>query len=650
MKNDNSRSRFQALLASIFDLRPGDPANSRMLAAVVLIHGTVAIVGILLAECFLPSGAIRTTVIIGVSAAILIASAMTLLFLRQRDRIEASHQSELRASEERLKIAMQSVRMGTWDWDIASDKVAWSEEVESIFGLEQGEFAGTFDAYMALLPAEEQRKVQGVINNALDSGGREFHVIHSIHTRDNKTHWLEGRGIIERDANQTPTHIIGTVIDITERIHSDAERAVLLGRMEKRNVHLGTAARVSKFCNSILDPVELIQQAVTLITEGFELYYVGLFLVKEEKAMLQAGYGEAGRRMVEEGYFLPLDERSMIGWSILHGKARIAQRASNDEVRHRNPHLPATRSEMALPLISRERVIGALTFQSIMEDAFNESDIAILQTMSDQIAIAIENARLFSDLQKELEQRKQAEQEREALIRELEAKNAELERFTYTVSHDLKSPLITIRGFLGHLLDDARKGETARMEDDAKRISDATNRMQRLLDELLELSRVGRLVRPPEDIPFEQIVREALSLVEGRIAARNIEVRVEAGMPHVRVDRARLVEALQNLLDNAAKFMGDQPNPLIEIGHVEKEGGQTVFFVRDNGMGIDPKFHAKIFGLFDKLSPSSDGTGVGLALVKRIVEVHGGRIWIESDPGKGATFYFSLPIVKTRQG
>ncbi|WP_373500333.1 ATP-binding protein [Desulfococcus sp.] len=234
------------------------------------------------------------------------------------------------------------------------------------------------------------------------------------------------------------------------------------------------------------------------------------------------------------------------------------------------------------------------------------------------------------------------EGEREALIEALEVKNAELERFTYTVSHDLKSPLITIQGFLGFLEKDALGGDMARVKEDCSRIRGAAHRMQELLNDLLELSRIGRLINPPERIPFEEIAREAKEMVSGRMAEKNIRVEIAGNLPIVCADRQRLREALENLLDNAGKYMGTQPAPRIEIGCRQTDDG-PVFFVRDNGMGIDPPYHSKVFGLFEKLDPSAEGAGVGLAIVKRIVEVHGGRVWVESKgAGHGSSFCFTL--------
>jgi PAS domain S-box-containing protein len=239
--------------------------------------------------------------------------------------------------------------------------------------------------------------------------------------------------------------------------------------------------------------------------------------------------------------------------------------------------------------------------------------------------------------------RKKVEAEREALIRELEAKNAELERFAYTVSHDLKSPLITIRGFLSFVEQDAESGNLERVRADLGRIRDAVDKMQRLLSELLELSRIGRVVNPPQTIAFGGLAQDALALVAGRLRQRGVGVAVAEGLPTVWGDRARLVEVMQNLVDNAAKFMGDQRHPRVEIG-MREQAGERVFFVRDNGIGIDPRFRDRVFGLFEKLDPDSEGSGVGLALIKRIVDQHHGRVWVESEgKGKGTTVCFTLP-------
>jgi PAS domain S-box-containing protein len=244
----------------------------------------------------------------------------------------------------------------------------------------------------------------------------------------------------------------------------------------------------------------------------------------------------------------------------------------------------------------------------------------------------------------DITERIQAEAERGELIAELETRNAELERFTYTVSHDLKSPLITIGGFLGYLEEDATAGNTEKLRNDIQRINGATNKMKSLLDELLELSRIGRLMNSPENTPFEEIVHDALERLEGQLRKNNVTVEVSSELPVVYGDRARLVEVVQNLVDNSAKFMGDQAQPQIEIG-ADKQYEEYVFFVKDNGIGIDPQYHDKIFELFDKLEPNSEGTGIGLALVKRIINVHEGEIWVESQGnGSGATFYFTLPL------
>ncbi|MBL8250608.1 MAG: PAS domain S-box protein [Candidatus Competibacter sp.] len=226
---------------------------------------------------------------------------------------------------------------------------------------------------------------------------------------------------------------------------------------------------------------------------------------------------------------------------------------------------------------------------------------------------------------------------------ELQEKNAELERFIYLVSHDLKSPLVTIKAFLGYLEQDLQRADAARIAQDMAYMRSAADRMGQLLEELLDLSRVGRVARPPVRVGFQELVEEALRLTAGGIAERGVTVRLLEAPLVLVGDRARLLEIWQNLIENAVKYMGEQTAPDLEIG-AERRSWEWVFYVRDNGMGIEPRYHEKVFGLFEKLDPKSEGTGLGLALVKRIVELYRGQIWLESaGAGRGTCVRFTLP-------
>nr|WP_319376510.1 ATP-binding protein [uncultured Methanoregula sp.] len=243
----------------------------------------------------------------------------------------------------------------------------------------------------------------------------------------------------------------------------------------------------------------------------------------------------------------------------------------------------------------------------------------------------------------DISERKEAEVQREKFIQELGLKNAELERFTYTVSHDLKSPLLTIKWYAGLLEDDAKKGDPDQQKKDIRHIAGAADIMLELLTQVIRLSRIGRVVSPSENIAFGTLAEEAVSVLAGPLAERGIAVEIGPDLPMVHVDHARIREALVNLIENAIRVLTDRPDPVIRIG-ADMSGTSPVFFVQDNGIGIDPRYLERIFNLFEKLDPSTPGTGAGLTIVKRIIEVHGGKIWAESDgEGKGAIFRFTLP-------
>lgn len=230
---------------------------------------------------------------------------------------------------------------------------------------------------------------------------------------------------------------------------------------------------------------------------------------------------------------------------------------------------------------------------------------------------------------------------------ELKLKNEEMEWLLYTISHDMRAPLLTISGFLGFIKEDIRSGDTRRVEEDLRVIEAAVNNINEMLEDTLKISRIGRLLASRERVSFADIVNEALTLTKEKLLSRGVDVVVDADLPEVYANRIRAVEVLVNLIDNSVKYMGDQSKPKIHIGC--KRNGETVFYVRDNGVGMDPKHHSNVFRLFYKIDTRSEGTGAGLAIVKKIIDTHGGRVWIESEPGKGCTVLFTLPVASSEK-
>ncbi len=240
---------------------------------------------------------------------------------------------------------------------------------------------------------------------------------------------------------------------------------------------------------------------------------------------------------------------------------------------------------------------------------------------------------------------KENEKKLEALLAELAAKNAELETFVYSVSHDLKTPIVTIEGFIGALREDFGNLISKDGEKYLDYIGDAARKMEILINELLELSRIGRLTVKKTEFPFGDLISEVLKTLQPRIEERGIQVNVDEKLPLVYGEKKRLVQIMENLVSNAVKYLGkENPSPRIEVG-VRENDDQKVFFVRDNGIGIEERYFEKIFEVFQRLPAAKkigEGTGIGLAIVKRIIEHHGGRVWLESDLGKGTTFFFTL--------
>jgi signal transduction histidine kinase len=287
----------------------------------------------------------------------------------------------------------------------------------------------------------------------------------------------------------------------------------------------------------------------------------------------------------------------------------------------------------AVAIRARQTVIGTLTLlRSVGGRSYTDEDVTLLQDLADRAGLAIENARLYEQLEDRVRER----------TKELETANRELEAFSYSVAHDLRSPLRGIAGFSRTMIEDYASCLPPEAIKHLNRIEAGAQRMGLLIDDLLDLSRVSRAELYRRQIDLSEMARAILSRLQIGQPARDVEIAIEPGL--VAYADPRLVDiVLTNLLGNAWKFTSKRTKARIELRACVGPG-PTTFAVSDNGAGFDPRYAAKLFGVFERLHPVSefDGTGIGLAIAQRIIDRHGGRIWARGAVDEGATLFFTL--------
>jgi len=459
----------------------------------------------------------------------------------------------------------------------------------------------------------------------------------------------------------------------------------MFAMLERRHRLLETAARVGQMVTSILDMDDLLRHTVNIICGEFNFYYSGIFLISDDRkwAILRAGYAEAGRKMMAENYRLAVDEKSMIGRAILDEQPQIALDAVGEESRFKNPFLPDTRSEMALPLIVDSIPLGALTVQSNQLNAFSEDDITSLQAMAEQVAIAINNAQLMNKLESanaEILRTKTYEaiatatgeaihwvgnkaapipgsvqRVREdvryllALVAQVNAsalKNAALESAVQKVREEAEALGIDLKAVLAEMsaMKPYRLQALVSVESLMEDLDIAENSAKTILD--IKEGLIG---------PARQRSDAAVSLSEmisNTVANMGLPDDVVSmtwsdDMPLAQVDARQVEQVFNNLIKNAWEAMSQTFEPKIFVdGRRDVDPNFVLVTVKDNGPGIPKEIQEKIWVSFFTTKGGKGGTGLGLSAVMQIVQQHGGKIWLESDSGHGAKFYVRLPAVK----
>ncbi|MCD4738685.1 MAG: response regulator [Anaerolineae bacterium] len=466
------------------------------------------------------------------------------------------------------------------------------------------------------------------------------------------------------------------------------QNQLLLKKAQRRARLLKAAARVGKDITSILDMGMLLNKTVDIICETYGFYYAGVFLLDEsgEWAFLRAGYGEAGAQMVADGHRLAVGGASMIGSCLAQRKGRIVLDVGADPIRFKNPLLPETHSEMALPLLVGDKVIGALTVQSQEKIAFSEEDITSLQAMADQLAVAITNARLLEDLEKAHEQLVRTKTFEAIATATGEAihwvgnKAAPIPGSVERIKEDLARYLVAAQLLATAQLpvDEKRKYErlfsqaVAQLKEGGLDLAgtqawlgqSSWPRLRRILnvDSLWEdleiiVGSAQAILNIKEDLigparqqrvqsfGIEELVRETVAGMG--LPLESVEFEFAAELPFLRADRVQVKRVLINLFKNAMEAMAECERQCLRIdARLAEKPGFMAIEVTDSGAGIPPEVLDKIWVAFFTTKGESGGTGLGLPACAQIVGYWGGEITVTSAVGVGTTFTVTLPLVE----
>ena len=501
-----------------------------------------------------------------------------------------------------------------------------NSEFERLTGIKKAEALGTEFPYEWLLDEEMARYVLWVKELREKKSLRDF----DIHwkSRDGRIVSVSMNTTLLYNALNRPVAMMNMARDITERKKLEEENRLQFERLR-------VLYELSRTLTSLLRINEIAEAIYRHLLEvlSFDAFFIDLYDEATGSVRTIVCYdiiGGVRTKVAPESGESKLQAGTGIAKVIEAKRSLLENRPKEAQGIIEHPFGDKARRSLSLlyvPMFSKDKTIGVLSIQSYTANAFNVGHIRILESIANLAAIALEKAKLYEEtVSKSLQ---------------LQNRNKELDDFTYVVSHDLKEPLITVEGYSRILLKDNSPGNDSSAVEYIQSIIQACARMKGLIDDLLVLSRVSRLTEVMEKVSLNEILTEVLGDLSFSIQEKHITVILPESPVWYFCNPTHFKLVLRNLISNAIKFNKSE-NAFIKVSMQESEK-RILCSIQDNGIGIEKRFFDKIFVIFQRLHPEYEGSGAGLAIVKKIIELYQGQIWLESDIGKGTTFYFSLP-------
>jgi PAS domain S-box-containing protein len=553
--------------------------------------------------------------------------------------LRAAHlRAAVRESQQRFQGLVET--LSDWIWEIDQNGVYTyvSPKVKDLLGYEPNEVLGKtpFD----LMPPEEAQRVAGVLGSRRAAQQPVVAVENTNRHKDGHLVVFETSGVPFFDAEGRFKGYRGTGRDITERKRAEAELTAAREAEQKFLEQLTTLAAVTNELSKAQTLDELCRRSVEAGREKLGFDRIALWFVAEDHTTMLGTYGtDADGQTTDERLSRHLIDPASDLRLIVDGN--IALKVYKNAPLYQDGKQIGVGERLAVGLWNGETVIGFLSIDNfIYQQPFTDQDYELLRLYASALGHLWNLKYAQGKLAQLAETLEQRVAERTA---QLEAAVKEMEAFSYSVSHDLRAPLRAMNGYSSILLQDYASQLTPEAARYLTAIRDNAKQMSDLIEDLLAFSRLSRQPLHKQSIDTADLVRQALQSLSGEQVGRRIETSM-GELPACQGDPALLRQVWINLLLNALKFTREQNVARIEIGCLTQEDGAPVYFVKDNGVGFDMRYAGKLFGVFQRLHRAEEyeGTGVGLAIVQRIIHRHGGRVWAEGAMGQGATFYFTL--------